>query len=94
MQQLRELVHVQTMSGDPVTVGDVTVTPQSRSLTIRCPFGNMVWSRPVAVWVERGAWAERIPIVDITRIVQLALLGFGLVFSVIVLVKLAQRKEA
>lgn len=94
MQRLKEIFQLQTMSGHPVTVGDIRVTPQSQALTVRGPFGGLVWNRPVAVLVERGQWTERIPVVDITRIVQLGLLGFSLVFSIVVLAKLAQRKEA
>jgi hypothetical protein len=85
MARLKEMLQWQTVSGDKVTVGDVTVTPQSRALTVRWPRGGLVWNRPVAVLVERGEETERIPIVDVTRLAQLGLMGLGLVFSMIIL---------
>jgi hypothetical protein len=83
--RLKEMFQWQTASGDKVTVGDVTVTPQSRALTVRWPRGGLVWNRPVAVLVERGEETERIPIVDVTRMAQLGLLGLSLVFSMIIM---------
>jgi hypothetical protein len=85
MAQLKEMLQWQTASGDKVTVGDVTVTPQSRALTVRWPRGGLVWNRPVAVLVERGEETERIPVVDVTRMAQLGLLGLGLAFSMIIM---------
>jgi hypothetical protein len=70
----------QTLSGAKVTVGGVSATPRSQALTIRWPKGGFVWNRPAAVLVERGEETERIPIVDVTRVAQVALLGLGLVF--------------
>jgi hypothetical protein len=55
---------------EPVTVRDVTVTPWSRALVIRWPNGGLVWNRPTAVRVEQGGQTRRIPIVDVTRILQ------------------------
>jgi hypothetical protein len=95
MTRLNEMIQWRTVSGDPVTVGDVVVTPQSQALTVRWPFGGFVWNRPVAVLVERSETrrVERIPVMDVTRIVQLALLGFSLVFSMAMMAKFARRKE-
>ena len=94
MAQLKDMIQWQTVSGSPVTVGDVTVTPQSQALTVHWPFGGFVWNRPLAILVERGGQrsVQRIPIVDVTRIVQLGLLGF-LFFSIAVLARAARRKE-
>ena len=95
MTQLKDIVQWQTVSGDPVTVGDVTVTPQSQALTVRLPFGGFVWNRPVAVVVEQGGahTVERLPVVDVTRLIQLGLLGFSLIFSTVMLAQFARRKE-
>jgi hypothetical protein len=94
MKRLKDVIQWQTVSGNPMTVGDVTVTPQSQALTVRWPFGGFVWNRPVAILVERRGLhsAERIPIVDVTRIAQLGLFGL-LVFSIAVLARAAQGKE-
>jgi len=93
MVRLREMLQRQTISGDKVTVGDVTVTPQSRALTIRWPYGGFVWNRPLAVLVKRGKQTERIPIVDVTRMAQLGLLGLSLVFSIIIFVLSIRRRR-
>jgi hypothetical protein len=39
-----------------------------------------VWNRPVAVLVDRDGQERRVPIVDVTRVAQLVLYGFSLVF--------------
>jgi hypothetical protein len=95
MARLKDVIQWQTISSRPVTVGDVTVTPQSRALAVRWPFGGFVWNRPVAILVERGGplSVERIHVVDVTRMVQLGLLGFSLVFSIAILAKSIRRKE-
>lgn len=85
MARLKEMIQWQTVSGRPVPVGDVTVTPQSQALVIRWPYGGIVWNRPVAILVEHGGQTERVPIVDVTRIVQLALLGFSVGLGIVTL---------
>lgn len=70
MPQLKDFIQLQTTSGDPQTIGDATITPQSQALIVRFPFGGFVWNRPVAVLVDRNGQTERIPIVDVTRIAQ------------------------
>jgi hypothetical protein len=96
MTRVKDIIQWQTISGNPVTMGDVSVTPQSQALTIRLPFGGFVWNRPVAVLVERGEShrVESIPVVDVTRIIQLGLLGFSLLCSMVMMVKFARRKES
>ncbi len=90
--RLKELFQVQTVSGQPVTVGSLTVTPQSQALIVRLPIGGVVWNRPAAILVEQNGTTKRLPIVDITRILQLLLLGSSLVLSIVSLVKFSQRK--
>jgi hypothetical protein len=93
MKRLKEMFKWQTISGDKVTVGDVTVTPQSQALTVRWPDGGLVWNRPVAVLMEQGERKERIPIVDVTRIAQLGLLGLSLVFTMMTIVLSVRRRR-
>ena len=81
MSKLSGVVQWQMVSGEEVVAGDVTLTPQSQSLTIRWPSGGFVWNRPVAVLVEQRGQTERIPVVDVTRVAQLTLLGLGFIFS-------------
>jgi hypothetical protein len=93
IMQLKDLFQVQTVSGQPVTVDNITVTPQSQALIGRLPIGGFVWHRPTTILVERDGTAKRFPIIDITRILQLWLLGFSLVLSIVSVVKFSQRKE-
>lgn len=92
MERLEEMLKWQTVLGDKITIGDVTVTPQSQALTIRWPNGGFVWNRPAAVLVERGEQKERVPIVDVTRIVQLGLLGLSLVFIMMTIARSVRRR--
>jgi hypothetical protein len=56
-----------------ITAGDARLTPEASALELRLPFGRFAWNRPVAVLVEREGRVERVRIVDVTRIVQIAL---------------------
>jgi hypothetical protein len=94
MAEHQKLLRVQTHSGEPVTIGNVTITPQAQALSLRWPNGGFVWNRPVAILVEGGAERERIPIVDVTLVAQVALLGLtvGSFFVGVVLSALSRRK--
>ena len=91
---LKDRFQVQTVVGQPVIVGDITVTPQSQAIIVRLPIVGFVWHRPTAILVERDGQAQRFSIRDFTRILQLWLLGFSLVLSILSLIKFTQRKEA
>jgi hypothetical protein len=80
MSKMKDLVQWQTVSGEAVRVGEVALTPQSQALTLHWPKGGFVWNRPV-------------PVVDVTRIAQLTLLGLGFVFFVVALM-LSVRKRS
>jgi hypothetical protein len=67
------------VSAEAVSVHGVTVTPWSRALVIHGPKGGLVWNRPTAVLVERDGQMRRVPIVDVTRMLQLGLVGVALV---------------
>ena len=77
-----DITWAQETSAEPVTVGDVTVTPRARALVVRTPRGGFVWNRPSAVIVERSGQVRRIQVVDVTRVLQLGLLGLGLAIAV------------
>lgn len=83
MASIGQFFQWQTMSGEPIKVGETTITPQSRVLVFRFPYGGFVWNRPTAVLVERAGQSERIAIVDRTRIALVALSVLGFIFSLI-----------
>jgi hypothetical protein len=66
----------------PLTVGDVTVTPWARALVVRLPRGGFVWNRPTAVTVQRAGAERRLPVVDVTRLLQLALLALAAAIAI------------
>ncbi|MBN1889759.1 MAG: hypothetical protein JW850_17320 [Thermoflexales bacterium] len=78
---------LQTHAGEPVAVGSVVVTPYSQALTVRWPGGAFVWNRPLALVVEHDGWVERVPILDLTRLMQLSLLGLSLVTALMAIYK-------
>lgn len=75
MAGLRDIVQWETHAGEPVRAAGAIVTPLAWALTVRLPFGGLVWNTPVAVMVDRDGRIERVPIVDVTRLV---LIGLGL----------------
>lgn len=83
MVRFDEKVTWTTKSGHSVQVADVSVTPQSQALSVGCRAGGWVWNRPVAVLVERGEVEKRVPIVDVTRLIQLGLYGLALTSAVV-----------
>lgn len=91
MPLLKDFIQLQNTSAEPIVVGNTRVTPQAQTLSIRLPFGGFVWNRPTAVLVERDDVTERITIVDVTRVAQIALFGVALAFSVIIPMLAAQR---
>lgn len=94
MGKLGQVVQWRVRSGDRITVDGVAVTPQSRALTVRWSNGGLVWNRPVAVLVQQDGRTKRVPIVDVTLMVQWILFGFSLVFfAVMLLLSARQRRE-
>ena len=75
MERMSHTLQLRTIRDAPVTVRGITVTPVSKVLSVRLPFAGFVWNRPHAVVVERDGRVERIPILDVTRIVPLGLLA-------------------
>jgi hypothetical protein len=93
MPRLQDFVRVENTSADPIVVGDTRVTPQAQAFSVRFPFGGFVWNRPTAVLVERDDLTQRIPVVDVTRVAQIALFGFVVTFSVIITLLAARQRR-
>ena len=62
------------VEGPPFAVRDVVLTPRSHVLEIRIANGAFVWQRPTSVHIQRDGEATSVSIVDVTRVVQVALL--------------------
>jgi hypothetical protein len=70
------------IDGPTFAVGGVRITPRARVLTLRTPFGGLVWNHPSVVFVERDGELTRKSILDVTRLVQAALWACVLVAAV------------
>jgi hypothetical protein len=83
---LASFIRAETKAGDPIVVGDTTVTPMARSFTLRLPgrAGGLVWNRPLAVVVQSGNGDKRtLPVLDTTRQAQLRLFGACLILALL-----------
>lgn len=78
---LKDIFSLQTIDGEPVSIQGYEVTPQSQSITVRLPFVGFVWNRPLAVKVVADGGEERIPIVDATRVAQVAIYGIATILG-------------
>lgn len=91
--QLKDVFQQHQISGTTVMVNDYTITPQSQALIVRLPKGIFIWNRPTSVLVERNGEVKRIPIVDVTRLLQLGFLGAGAMVTLAGLLVRKRRKE-
>jgi hypothetical protein len=57
------------------------------------PFAQIVWNRPTAVVVERAGRVERVPVWDVTRVVQLVLLALLVVPAICIARTPASRRQ-
>ena len=64
------------------------------TLTIRLPTCGVVWNRPSAVLIEQGDRVARLPIIDITRLAQVALLSLSLCFTIAALIGFSGQRRA
>jgi hypothetical protein len=82
----------ETRAGEPISSGPFTIIPMARSLRIRLPRiagnrvgGGLVWNRPVSIIVRPAQGDEyTLPVRDLTRRAQLALLFAGLAGGLLV----------
>jgi hypothetical protein len=83
-----------TREGEPIHVGDQTITVVSRALRAMPPFGfgGLVWNRPVAVKVETGGVEHILPVVDQTRRQQIFILAFGMAIALLVAMLFSPRR--
>ncbi len=82
-----------THTSDPILLDGKTLQLASRALVLRLPrsLGGLVWNRPISVSVRTtDGRDETWPVHDWTRLTEFAILGFGLLGSI--LIGLAWRK--
>lgn len=67
---------IRNETAPPVRAGELTVTPHSQAVIVRLPgdHGGLIWNRPTAVTVQHPEGrVERLPVIDVTRLVQIGL---------------------
>jgi hypothetical protein len=77
-------ITIETLSGISIQTGTNKITPFSQAVKLMLPGsrGGLIWNRPVSVLVQGFDGSENVlPVVDVTRIAQIALLGIGLAFG-------------
>jgi hypothetical protein len=87
-------VEVETRAGDPIAVGDSKIVPLAKVAQLKIPgwFGGVIWNRPVAVVIQTEDDKEQVvPVRDVTREAQLAIIGSGL-FVILMAWLLTRRK--
>jgi hypothetical protein len=81
------LISYENHAGDPIQIGDVKISPIARALRIQLPGlkGGLIWNRPASVVVQTGEGEEQVmPVMDVTRLAQVMLLGIGLLGSLFI----------
>ena len=90
------LIRYETQTGEPLLVGDTQITPLARVLRMQLPgsFKGLIWNRPAGVLVKTRHGQEQIlPVRDVTRQAQLALLAIGLLVGFLILLVSGRRKS-
>ena len=81
-------ITIETLPGETIQAGTNKITPFSQAVKLILPgtTGGLIWNRPVSVLVQGDDGSQQVlPVVDVTRIAQLALLGIGLVSGILLL---------
>lgn len=74
-------LQTETRAGDPIKAGKFKIIPFSQSVRLGSPRfnGGVIWNRPVSVLAISPEGEETvIPVPDITRRIQLTIIGSGL----------------
>ena len=82
MSKIKDMLQLKSTRGERILFDGIAVTPLSKALILRLPFGGFVWNRPVAIEVERDQNIERIPIIDVTLSAQLGIIAIGTVVTI------------
>lgn len=82
MSNFKDILQIKSVRGERIEFEDTAVTPLSKSLVLRLPIGGFVWNRPVGIEVEKDQNIERIPIIDVTLMVQLGLFAIGTILTI------------
>jgi hypothetical protein len=88
-------ITIENKAGEPQKFSGYKVTPFTQVVSLKIPglTGRAAWIRPVSVLVDKGNGEEQvIPIIDITRLLQLFYFGFFVIFMPL-LIMMQNRKK-
>lgn len=91
MEKIRQRIQYKSISGEPIYSGNSVITPVTKVFALRVPYLDIIWNRPHEVHVQQGEQVTTIPIVNVTRLAQFAIYGFGA--SIAVMLLLFNRKS-
>ncbi len=77
MEKIKQRIQYKSIDGDPIYSGNSVITPVSKMFALRAPYFDFIWNRPHEVRVQQGDQVTTIPIVNVTRLAQFAIYGFG-----------------
>jgi hypothetical protein len=83
MEKIKKHIHWKSIDGEPISSGDTIITPVAKVFAVSTPFMDIVWNRPHAVRVQEGEEVTTVPIVNVTRMAQIAIYGFGATLAII-----------
>jgi hypothetical protein len=78
--------------GAPIESGARTLIPVSEHLSLRTPFGGIVWNRPRGILVREGETRRLLPIPDTTRRIQWTFFAVGAAVALAVRLARARTK--
>ena len=87
------MLTIETQTGDSVTVGAMRLVPIARSVRLQLGRISLAWTRAIGVSARSGDQETKIPIRDLTRRLQLAILGAGLL-GALLLKRAGRRRRA
>ncbi len=84
---MSELIQLQKQTAVPILIGNKTVELESQVLSVKSPFGGLVWQRPTAVHITENGQTHTLPIEDPTRKAVWMFMGVGLLFGLMAWLK-------
>jgi hypothetical protein len=82
-----KMLDYETRAGEPIIFGRWMIIPFARPLRIQAPRSlvGLIWNRPSSVTViSAGGQEQVLPVPDVTRQIQIALLGAGIIGSILI----------
>ena len=77
------MLAIETHTAEPIAAGELRLVPIARSARLELGRVSLTWNRAVGLTAESAGGETTVPIRDLTRRLQLAILGAGLLGSLL-----------